>query len=388
MGIKIRQLRPGKWYLVVNYQGKRKTKLVGESYAEALAKREQLEAWLKVKGSAALAIFDKPEKSKAPDLSTFKDEWLAELEKSDLKPTTRASYSNLMRLHIEPKLGSLPVDKITYRQVKQLVVEKAETLSRNTCRLIVATLRACLQEAIREGWITANPAQGLGRFYKSATKKESADPFTQKELSKIFEGARKHTATDYAALFLMHRTGMRVGEVRALEVADIDFEAGDAYIYRNWPTTGKLSDTTKTGRTRHVHLDSEVLNVLRQHLAGQRERLLKKGRARRAWLFLSPEGHPLTYRNFYRRFATLQERVKVRVRGFHSLRDTFASERLAEGRSVLWVADQLGNKPATVLQYYAKWIPSEEMVEGRKQNANRRKRGVFEELGKSCKLLI
>ena len=66
MGIKIRQLRPGKWYLVVNFQGKRKTKLVGGSYAEAVAKREQLEAWLKVKGAAALAIFDKPEKNKVP----------------------------------------------------------------------------------------------------------------------------------------------------------------------------------------------------------------------------------------------------------------------------------------------------------------------------------
>ncbi len=375
MGIKIRQLYPGKWYLVIDYKGKRKTKLVGKSYAEALTKRDQLAAWLEVKGAAALAMFDEPEDSKAPQLVTFKEGWLAELEESDLKPTTLASYSSLMRLHIEPKLGSLRVDEITYQHVKHLVVEKSHTLSRNTCRLIVATLRACLQEAVREGWISANPAQGLGRFYRSAAKRESADPFNKEEIAKILGGARRHMLADYAPIFLMHRTGMRVGEVRALEIADVDFEAGDAFVYRNWPSTERsISETTKTGRTRHVYLDREVLGILRQYLANRRMDLLKKGKTNPAWLFLSTKFCQLDYRNFYRRFEALQKRAKVRVRGFHSLRDTFASERLSEGRSVLWVADQMGNKPATVLKYYAKWIPSEETVNRRKQNANRRKR--------------
>ena len=71
MGVKIRK-RGGKWYVVVNYHGRRKTKCVGSSRAVAETVRRQLEARLAVGDLGILAETE----NQIPTFDTYADTWL------------------------------------------------------------------------------------------------------------------------------------------------------------------------------------------------------------------------------------------------------------------------------------------------------------------------
>src|SRR5688572_14976486 len=136
MGVKIRELYPGKWYVLVNWQGRRKTKLVGsKDQAEAVAKKVMTA--LEIYGFDAMKMFEKkPKPKKLPTVAEYSVTWLAELEKTDLSLSTRNSYRLQTEKHVVPALGTTALDKISYSQAKAFTIEKAKTHSRDSVRLM------------------------------------------------------------------------------------------------------------------------------------------------------------------------------------------------------------------------------------------------------------
>jgi hypothetical protein len=83
------------------------------------------------------------------------------------------------------------------------------------------------------------------------------------------------------------------------------------------------------------------------------------------WLFPGETGKPLDVNNFERTWRRLRRRAQkegVRPLKLHCTRHTWASMALASGRSVRWVAEQLGHSsPMLTLKTYAHAIREEEM---------------------------
>ena len=76
----------------------------------------------------------------------------------------------------------------------------------------------------------------LGKFYRSAKRiKEKIDPFTIEELHLIETKCRERFPEYYGFVLCMARTGMRIGEVTALQWHDIDFETEYIVVRRNIP---------------------------------------------------------------------------------------------------------------------------------------------------------
>jgi hypothetical protein len=70
----------------------------------------------------------------------------------------------MLRRHVLPVLGTCRVQYIDKGTIKNLLANKlAAWLSRNTVRILHATLRALLAAAVDDGVILANPAEKLGR---------------------------------------------------------------------------------------------------------------------------------------------------------------------------------------------------------------------------------
>src|SRR5207248_11174585 len=82
MGVKIRK-RGGKWYVFVNYHGKRKAKCVGTSRELAEQVRRQLEAKLAL---GDLALFDGDEKIQT--FGSYADRWLKDYARVECKTST------------------------------------------------------------------------------------------------------------------------------------------------------------------------------------------------------------------------------------------------------------------------------------------------------------
>ena len=108
-------------------------------------------------------------------LGAYADRWLG-LIAPTVKKRTLASYTQTLRLHLRPALGAVRVRDLHKGRIKVLLAEKLTGgLSRNSVRIIHATLRAMLNSAVDRGVILANPADKLGRslhLVKSATTRQ------------------------------------------------------------------------------------------------------------------------------------------------------------------------------------------------------------------------
>src|ERR1700685_464086 len=104
MSVKIRK-KGGKRYVCVHYRGKRKAKCIGTRAAAEQVKRTL---------EAKLALGDLSFITETADetFETYSQRWLKEYADVELKPSTAASYSQLLRLFVVPRFGSLKLSAI------------------------------------------------------------------------------------------------------------------------------------------------------------------------------------------------------------------------------------------------------------------------------------
>jgi len=97
-------------------------------------------------------------------------------------------------------------------------------------------------------------------------------------------------------------------------------------------------------------------------LADWRRSLERKKKARviapNDYLFPSATGGPLTALTLARRFRGVLRQAGLPGFKLYDLRHTYASQLLALGAPLTYVAARLGHeKPTTTLQFYSHWLP-------------------------------
>src|SRR2546430_962151 len=118
MGVKIRKRR-GKWYLFLDYHGRRKAKCFGTSRQVAEQVKRQLEAKLTL---GDLGFFSEREPA-AQTFDEYSSGWLKRYAELECKPSTAHSYEQLLRLHVRPRFGAKKLTEITRDEIKQFLSE-------------------------------------------------------------------------------------------------------------------------------------------------------------------------------------------------------------------------------------------------------------------------
>lgn len=324
-------------------------------------KREAERHWAKRQAEidAQGAAYVRPVKE---TLGQYLERWLADYADQHCKPSTAASYRDLVRVHIVPALGAVALADLTAAQVSAWVADMARkptgrggTLS--PCRVAYAraVLRAALHEAVRLRLIPSNPVE-LVRAPRQEPKQVEAFTLAEAQaLDRAAEGQR------LAALVrVAWRTGLRLGELLALRWEDVDWDTGTVSVRRNVvQVKGKtvLQDSTKSKKgVRTIAMVPAVAVELRAHQKRQAEERLK---AREWWqdgglVFCTQEGKPLGARNVERFWYAVRDKAGVPKHGFHSLRHTFATLARAAGVDLADIADALGHEsPAFTAKQYA-----------------------------------
>jgi len=163
-------------------------------------------------------------------------------------------------------------------------------------------------------------------------------------------------------LHFLLATGARKGEALALKWEDIDFDRSRITIRRS--LTQRRVSTPKSGRARTVSLAPTLASALFDFLADRRREAMHRGwPSIPEWVFCSEAGTALDEGNVLRWWERVRRRAQrqgVRPLRLHAARHTFATLALQAGKSVRWVADQLGHAdPALTLRVYAHSLPSE-----------------------------
>ena len=203
--------------------------------------------------------------------------------------------------------------------------------------------RKALEKAVADGIIRINPAIGCKLPPKKAKEMQV---LTREEMQRFMAQAK---ADGYFELFLLELcTGMRRGEIVALQWDDLNMQTGELHICRQATTVhGNIhicAPKTKSS-IRTVILPPDIVKILAEY----------KKRINSRWMFPSPVKedapyHPSAIRKVLDRTLERAECKHVR---FHDLRHTFATTALANGMDVKTLSAIIGHiSSETTLNIY------------------------------------
>ena len=259
-----------------------------------------------------------------------------------LAPKTAKHYASLYDLHIEPYLGELKLTELTPEVVGRWPADRVAVGAGRVAVLhALELLGSILQRAVEGGRISRNPV-GLVRKIARPRRRE-VEPLAPATV----EAMRAATGPRDAALIsVMAYAGLRPPEALALVWGDVRERT---LLIQRAASLGQEKDT----KTR-AHRTVRLLAPLREDLLAWR---LRSGRAAEpAVVFPGPNGGLWTKTRtttgasgaFNRACTT----AKIAGATPHALRHGFASLLLHEGRSVVYVARQLGHDPRLTLTTY------------------------------------
>jgi len=285
------------------------------------------------------------------------------LIKPGIQPSTYTSYTLSLDKHILPELGALRVRQLARPRIRAFLADKLTSgLSRNTVRILYATLRAMLNASVEDGVILANPAAALGRTLRlstSAKERESEiKAMDRAQLARFLAAAREVEAEYFPLFFTMARTGLRLGEALGLQWQDFDLEQREITVERSLSRRGL--GKTKSGQSRRVDVSTDLGRLLRKLLLQRKTQTLAKG-----WkevppsMFCTSTGTPMDQSKVSKRFKASLKKAKLPMHfSPHSLRHTFASLLLQQGESPTYVQRQLGHASiALTVDTYGRWLP-------------------------------
>lgn len=346
----------GRWEgrLRVGYSnGKRARRSVfGRTRAEAATKLRELIAAYE---TGSLEI---PTKA---TVGHYLQTWLAETAKPSLRPRTFVTYEQVIRSHILPNLGHIPLRKLSPHHVQRWLNARAATgLSPRTCQHARAILRAALTRAVKWGYISRNVAALVDG---PRVVRPEIRPLTPEQARSLLTAAANHRLGSLVTVAVS--LGLRQGEALALRWADIDFDSGLLHVKHalQFPKGGGWSLVEpKSDRSRRTVTLPQIATIaLRAHSRRQKEdRLLAGAKWREnGFVFTTRVGTPLDPWGVIKAFKALLRSAGLPNIRFHDLRHTAATLLLAQGVDPRTIMATLGHSQISLtLNTYSHVLPA------------------------------
>ncbi|UCF02846.1 MAG: site-specific integrase [Deltaproteobacteria bacterium] len=351
MGVKVRE-RPkgsGVWWIFIDHQGKRKSKKIGldKDLANDVAK--------KIEAKLVLGEFNiEQEKAPCPSFKKCAEYWFS--LPHDWRESTRINYRSNLNKHIYPVLGKQKLDTIKRKDLKEFFDSLLiKGMASETVAGVRTVVSGVLSYAVESELIENNPLHGIKIKYKS--KQFEGDPLNEEEMFQLLEQAKKFVGgLYYPPILCKSRTGLRIGELQALQWGDIDFNGRFIEVKRSW-RNGRLT-ATKNKKRRRVDMSPHLAETLKELRVIQKKGALRNGRSPSEWVFANEKGEMLHRESFRNALNRCLERAGLRRVRIHDLRHTYATIRLLRGHNVGDVSYQLGHSSIKITyDVYGHWIP-------------------------------
>ena len=332
--------KTGKWliqYRYTDWQGKRR-----KSTKRGFATKREAEEWLRNFLITQKADFD----------MKFEDFWkiyCADME-TRLREHTMRTKKYIVELKILPYFGNKRVNDITAADIRQWQNELIKMgYSPTYLKTINNQLSAIFNYAVRYYDLKSNPCAKAGSMGKS--KAEEMDFWTGEEFRSFIDSVMNKRLS-YMAFMTLYWTGMRLGELLALNPKDVDLEKRTISITKSYQRLGKKDVITppKTPKSKRVITIPEFLAADIKDYMDSLYDLQENDR-----LF------PITkYYLEHEMQRGIKESGVKRIR-VHDLRHSHASMLIELGFSSLEIANRLGHeKVETTLNTYAHLYPNKQ----------------------------
>ena len=331
--------KTGKWliqYRYTDWQGKRR-----KSTKRGFATKREAEEWLRNFLITQKADFD----------MKFEDFWkmyCADME-TRLREHTMRTKKYIVELKILPYFGNKRVNDITAADIRQWQNELIKMgYSPTYLKTINNQLSAIFNYAVRYYDLKSNPCVKAGSMGKS--KAEEMDFWTGEEFRKFIDSVMNKRLS-YMAFMTLYWTGMRMGELLALNPKDIDLEKRTISITKSYQRLGKKDVITppKTPKSKRVITIPEFLAADIKDYMDSLYDLQENDR-----LF------PITkYYLEHEMQRGIKESGVKRIR-VHDLRHSHISLLISMGFSAVSIGNRVGHESVDITYRYAHMFPTEQ----------------------------
>jgi integrase len=257
-----------------------------------------------------------------------------------------------------PLLGECPLAELTVKKMQTFVTTLASgQRTAKTIENVLLTLSSILSSARKWGYKV--PTVALSDL--SLPRKVKARPrvYSAEEMARIISASDEPLGT---ICFVLGSTGMRIGEVLALRIEDLDFQRKLIHV-RHSVFAGTLGTPKSEASMASLPMPLSLAVRLKDFLTSKHYRQNSQG-----LLFANRRGRPFSANKLReKKLRPLLLSLGIPLAGFHAFRHGVATTLIDQGASITTVGAQLRHSdPRITLELYAHVVPQSQRdaVEG------------------------
>lgn len=308
--------------------------------------------------------------------------WLDDIQ-PHIKATTYDGYERAVRVHLVPGVGAHKLTELRIEHLEHLygrmltrVTKRGTTMRRAAAHQVHRVARKAFNDAMRYGYLTANPA-AFARIPRNTEALIETEPLTVEDIKRVFAAAA--SMRNGARFVIALALGLRQGEVLGLRWDDVDFDNQVVTVRRarlrpryehgcggtcghkhagycpKRRETRPVTDTPKSlAGLRTVGLPDPLVALLRTHKTRQAAERLQAGALWHDdnWVFTDKLGRTINPRTDWGRWKALLQTADVRDARLHDARHTAATCLLLLGVSPRATMALMGWTDPAMMQRY------------------------------------
>lgn len=235
---------------------------------------------------------------------------------------------------------SIPLETLKSEEVLKWLNEFSEGKKPRTVDLFLSALSSFFKFCLAEEYIESVI---IKKRWRPKIPESLPKYLNEQEFARAKLAAEELSIRDRALVLFLFSSGCRKTEVVNLTIQDINIDRRTAEV------------KGKGKKIRNVHFSEECALVLRDYLRTRSGNLTEP-------LFMNRFGGPLQSTGIYGVIKKLGERAELtQTLHPHVCRHTFATNMLARGANLEFIADEMGHSDLNTTRIYAR-IPTEDMI--------------------------
>ena len=284
----------------------------------------------------------------------FSKKWFETYVINNNKPSEQRQKKYILRLHLNPIFGKVPLNQIPIQLIEQYKSIKIKSgLAGKTINNHLAILAKCLNTALEWEIIDKTP-----RIKKLKIPPYESEFLSHEECEHLLSHAE---GVWYEMIFLGIKTGLRLGEITGLDWSSLNFK--DRILTVKQALVRNMIVSPKSNKIRHVPMTNELCE------------LFSKRKQNKGYVFTDENGDFLKAERCRRNMHFICKKADIKNIKWHTLRHTFASHLIQLGAHQIEVQRLLGHSDIQTTMRYAHLAPSSlrkaiDLLEPKEENIN------------------